>query len=236
MIYQEDPDNYYISRKMHNNLIKIFKFYSGQHNNEKRSKSTFDEQREIANSWIVGDYLKFCKDFNIPIKKEDQIEVFRKKKLRAGAKHVDFELFQEILREIFFVKETEELITIKKREVKILTESNLTWSMEKKQDALKEIEKLLEGKRDKNKDHIYLFMAHEYINTADAKEWMKKIKSVQIPFQYGKVDKGVKINEHSFEPYDPSKVRYVPSPRTGLKVVESYDDKIEEYFKKKHDT
>ena len=59
-----------------------------------------------------------------------------------------------------------------------MTESNLTWSMEKKEEALKEIDRLYEGKRDINKDHIYLQMAHEYLNTEDTKEWMKKIKSV----------------------------------------------------------
>jgi len=57
------------------------------------------------------------------------MEIFRKKSIRKNIP-VDFELFIEILNECFFVKETEELIRRKQREIKVLDESNLRWSME----------------------------------------------------------------------------------------------------------
>jgi hypothetical protein len=40
------------------------------------------------------------------------------------------EKFIDLIKEIFFVKETEEIILMKKREIKVLDESNLRWSME----------------------------------------------------------------------------------------------------------
>lgn len=79
----------------------------------------------------MGDYLKFCKDFDLPLKKEDLQEVFRQKSTRAGSK-VNFGVFQDILKEIFYVKECEDEIELRKKEIKILDESSLIWSMEKK--------------------------------------------------------------------------------------------------------
>jgi hypothetical protein len=78
---------------------------------------------------IQGDFLKFCKDFDIPITKKDQMEVYRKISIKHNLK-VNFDVFQDLLKEVFFVKETEQLILMKQREIKVLDESNLTWSME----------------------------------------------------------------------------------------------------------
>ena len=96
---------------------------------------------------VLGDYYKFCKDFDMPICKEDQREVFRKRSIRTN-NSVTFEKFQDILMEIFYIKDTEERILIKKKEIKLLEESNLQWSMEKKEGALKELNELLHGARD----------------------------------------------------------------------------------------
>ena len=67
------------------------------------------------------------------------MEVFRKIAIKNNHKVANFETFCEILREIFFVKETEQAILMTKREIKVLDESNLKWSMEKKAEALKHI-------------------------------------------------------------------------------------------------
>ena len=55
---------------------------------------------------------------------------------------MELDKFCDLLKEIFFVKETEETILMKKREIKVLDESNLRWSMDQKQDALKFIDQL----------------------------------------------------------------------------------------------
>jgi len=57
------------------------------------------------------------------------MEIIRKKATRRNLP-VDFELFCDILKECFFVKETEDIIRLKQREIKVLDESNLRWSME----------------------------------------------------------------------------------------------------------
>ena len=56
---------------------------------------------------VVGDFMKFCKDFEIPVTKKDQMEVFRKIAVKTNLKEVQFDTFVEILKELFFVKETE---------------------------------------------------------------------------------------------------------------------------------
>ena len=73
---------------------------------------------------VLGDYNKFCKDFEIPISKEDQKEVFRKKSIKTH-NSVNFEKFQDILEEIFFIQDSEERIMMKKKEIKMLQESSL---------------------------------------------------------------------------------------------------------------
>ena len=92
------------------------------------------------------------------------MEVFRKISIKVN-KSVNFEVFQDLLKEMFYVKETEQFILLKQREIKMLEESNLRWSMEKKAETLKLIDDLQEGVRDKSKDAFYLFKAHEYLQT-----------------------------------------------------------------------
>jgi hypothetical protein len=87
------------------------------------------------------------------------MEVFRKISVK-NAKTVFFEVFIDMLKEIFFVKETEDIIIEKQREIKILDESNLAWSMDQKQDAIKYIEMLQLAPRDKSKDMHYNMLAH----------------------------------------------------------------------------
>ena len=105
---------------------------------------------------VIGDYNQFCKDFEIPLSKEDQKEVFRKKGVRAQ-KYVNFDTFQDILKEIFYIKDIEERILVKKKEIKLLSESNLSWSLDNKAQAQKELRDLMNGVRDTALDHVYLW-------------------------------------------------------------------------------
>lgn len=54
-----------------------------------------------------SDFMKFSKDFAIPLSKTDQNEVYRKTVIKQKEKFINFETFNEILKELFFVKETE---------------------------------------------------------------------------------------------------------------------------------
>lgn len=84
---------------------------------------------------------------------------------------------------------------MKKREIKVLDESNLRWSMDQKGDALKFIDELQQADRDKSKDEMYFWQAHQYMQTHDITAIQKKFKSFRIPFS--SVEKGIKIDDFS---------------------------------------
>ena len=58
--------------------------------------------------------MKFCKDFEIPVEKKDQIEAYRKIAVKKGLHNqVDFDKFKDILCELFYIRNTEDRIMIK---------------------------------------------------------------------------------------------------------------------------
>lgn len=96
-IQQSDSNNsvigpYRISRKQNKNLEKIFRFYSQQHQATTNIQTTFDEIQKLHHRIIQGDFFKFCKDFDIPITKKDQMEVYRKISIKNNLK-VNFDVF-----------------------------------------------------------------------------------------------------------------------------------------------
>ena len=50
--------------------------------------------------------------------------------------------------------------------------------MDKKNEAVAFVDKLKLGKRDTSRDHIYLYQAHNFIQTNDPSTFLMKIKSV----------------------------------------------------------
>ena len=77
---------------------------------------------------VLTDFIKFCKDFEIPLSRTNQMEVFRKVVIKQNLT-VNFEIFLEILKELFFVKETEHKIQIKQNEL----ETDVTLPRDKRQ-------------------------------------------------------------------------------------------------------
>ena len=191
----------------------------------------------------MGDFLKFCKDFKIPVNKDDQIEVYRRRVRRiqkdldrsevpAGSSEkfaVSFPMFIDILCELFFVKDVEDKIMKKTKEIQILSQSALRWSLEKKDITIQEIEDLKLSERDPKNDDFYLWSAHEFLRTSDTKHVMKQMKSVHQPFGTV-VKKGEKV-ESTHEVV--SRNRFVESPRTGIGIVKQYDEVVGKYFAKK---
>ena len=84
----------------------------------------------------------------MPLTKSQQTEIVRKKSIRNGNKPIDFELFQEIIKEHLFVKETIDKVQEKEKELKILQESKLLWSNEQVDQVQKYIDILKNQKRD----------------------------------------------------------------------------------------
>lgn len=56
-------------------LQEIFNFYSRQHIPLNRK---FEELQEKMSEIDLGEFMKFCKDFEIPLPKAKQQEVFKK--------------------------------------------------------------------------------------------------------------------------------------------------------------
>ena len=56
-------------------LFEIFSFYARQHIPQNRQ---FDDLREIMNEVDLGEYMIFCKDFQIPLTKSKLTEIFKK--------------------------------------------------------------------------------------------------------------------------------------------------------------
>jgi hypothetical protein len=139
-----------------------------------------------------------------------------------------------LLKEVFFVKETEQLILMKQREIKVLDESNLTWSMEQKESALKYIDDLQAATRDKSQDELYILRAHQYLKTNDPDYFSSKMRSVRLPFtdKFDK-DKDGKLDTYSHKKFDMSK-RQVPLPKQGGRshMLQNYDQEIGAYFQK----
>lgn len=93
---EEIRSKYHITNKQHENLKKLFKFYSAQHQTQNLRNYTFEDYEKQVNRMVIGDYNWFCKDFDIPLSKDDQKEVFRKRSIRTN-NAVTFEKFQDIL-------------------------------------------------------------------------------------------------------------------------------------------
>mmetsp|Transcript_33504 Transcript_33504/g.51466 ORF Transcript_33504/g.51466 Transcript_33504/m.51466 type:complete len:198 (+) Transcript_33504:324-917(+) len=159
-----EHDMYYVSRKQHKNLEKIFNLYAQQHMPTKIPKQTFDEIEKFNKKWLIGDFLKFCKDFQIPLPKIDQKEVFRRKVIRPN-KSLTFEHFLDLIRECFYFKEMNKEISEKEAEIKYLEESNFIWSVENRKKLAEDIRLMRNGERDPLKDPYYLHQAHSHLQT-----------------------------------------------------------------------
>lgn len=55
--------------------MEIFHFYSRQHIPKNKE---FDDLKEIMNEIDLGEFMIFCKDFNIPLSKSKLTEIFKK--------------------------------------------------------------------------------------------------------------------------------------------------------------
>ena len=67
-----EADSFKITKKQMKNLQKIFAFYAALHQPVTNSvKFTFEEIEEQNKRMQQSEFLKFCKDFEIPITKQD---------------------------------------------------------------------------------------------------------------------------------------------------------------------
>lgn len=79
---------------------------------------------------------------------------------------------------------------------------------------------------------MYLWQAHNYLQTTEAAQLFGKAKSAYLPFSQ-KVLKGDKVDQYNYEQYDSKGQSYVKQPQTGIKIVEDYDAVVSNYFQTK---
>jgi len=70
------------------NHTEIFSFYSHQH---VKNNKMFDEMQTIMNNLDMGEYNKFCKDFNIALPKLKLVDTY--KKVAAETLKLDYKKF-----------------------------------------------------------------------------------------------------------------------------------------------
>ena len=136
-------------------------------------------------------------------------------------KDADFDIFQEILKEIFYVKEMEEYMEKLQGQVKILDESNLRWSIEKKGEVLAYMDSIQKGERDMAKDQEYLYKAHDWLETHNPKVFLAKVKSVKLPFETV-ADPGERIGLHSYEDTHIENRKFVKEDKPGHKPSQKF--------------
>lgn len=96
---------WHISRRQVANLKKIFTFYAQLHmpsTSVNASQFTFDEMNTFNKTIQQSEWLKLCKDFNLPLARSDHMEIIKRKYHREGKFNMDFEMFQELLMELLY--------------------------------------------------------------------------------------------------------------------------------------
>lgn len=167
-----DSRNYVVTVRQHQNLHEIFHFYSILHQKPSNISKSFEEISSIHSRMQQSDFLKFCKDFEIPLSRTDQLEVYRKVVVKQKHKQVDFETFEEILKELFFVKEIETYI----RQIYIDLKEDK--DSRHKEELLNLVETLQMAQRNPANDAYYIYLAHKFLETANRPAYTKKMKNL----------------------------------------------------------
>lgn len=125
-----------------------------------------------------ADLVQFTQDFKIPISVSDVHNAFRLVcfRDRGGKQEATFENFTEILTEIFFVLETEQLINVVECDICNIDPRQAGAASEKiKMEKI--ICTLQTRERPKSASNDYLFMAHQFMETKDRNICLGKIKN-----------------------------------------------------------
>lgn len=86
------------SEKREKQLKGIFDFYSRQQLMVGK-KATFEEIQKVLDNMTLGEFVRFCLDFQVPIKKQKIMEIF--KKVSVNHREITYDQFKEILQKLF---------------------------------------------------------------------------------------------------------------------------------------
>lgn len=98
--------------KQNRGIKEIFDFYTRQHLMVGK-KATFEQIEYELSNINIGEFMKFCKDFNIPLSKIKCTEVF--KKTAKNSKDMFLEDFKSSLPKLLIMKKKEEQEELEKR-------------------------------------------------------------------------------------------------------------------------
>ena len=93
-------------------LKEIFLFYARQHSMLGR-KATFEQIEHKNNVINIGEFMKFCKDFDISLSKTMMIALFKRNALNSI--EMNIEQFESSLGKLFFEMNKEEIFKLNKR-------------------------------------------------------------------------------------------------------------------------
>lgn len=108
----EDEPQESLDEKRKRGIKEIFDFYTRQHLMIGK-KATFDQIQYELSNMNMGEFMKFCKDFNIPVSKTRCAEIF--KKTAKNSKEMFLEHFNESFPKLIEMRNKEELENLDKR-------------------------------------------------------------------------------------------------------------------------
>jgi len=144
-------------------LKEIFEFYCKQQLLIGK-KATFEQLNTVLSNMNLGEFMKFCKDFNINLPSTKIKEVF--KKTARMARELDFDLFKQVVQRI-----SNEVINFK------LQQLNNQITKENKEKLLEEIQKLEKLTEEDRKKLLY-----EYMEINNPAKYKKKMVGMVLPF------------------------------------------------------
>lgn len=108
----DDEPHESLDEKRKRGIKEIFDFYTRQHLMIGK-KATFDQIQYELSNMNMGEFMKFCKDFNIPVSKTRCAEIF--KKTAKNSKEMFLEHFNESFHKLIEMRNKEELENLDKR-------------------------------------------------------------------------------------------------------------------------
>jgi hypothetical protein len=108
----EDEPQESLDEKRNRGIKEIFDFYTRQHLMIGK-KATFDQIQYELSNMNMGEFMKFCKDFKIPVSKTRCAEIF--KKIAKNSKEMFIEHFNESFPKLIEMRNREELENLEKR-------------------------------------------------------------------------------------------------------------------------
>lgn len=96
--------------KREKQLKGIFDFYCRQQMLVGK-KPTFEEIEKEINNLNLGEFMRFCLDFSIPVPKEKVMDIF--KRISPNHREISYDKFKEILTQIFIEINRDRVKTLK---------------------------------------------------------------------------------------------------------------------------